>query len=488
MNAVERKPNAAAAPKEPSSAKPRRASSTASVESAGNGGGVRITLRPGRNLTRGIMLAAIPALLYFLLLWHVLAWLTGIWCVLLLAAAGQEAQLLRRQIKSLRLRRIHPPIAGRGLRFGVSWEITTDGSQTLYGELHGRLREVVPIDAAPRRTIHEFTLDAAQPSAVLTQSFWIVKRGRHPLGPTWLRVLGPRGLVEAQRSFAGVSTIRVMPEKFTSREELLKDDGAAAMLLDQRTRSRQHGAGTEFESLSEFREGDDPRRIDWRATARRGHLIVRRFQVERHRDVMLLVDCGRLMGIDALRGTKLDCAVDTALLLARTVLQAGDRCGLALFDDRLLGYLPPVSGMPSLNALVEAAFDVQSNFKETDFGPIFAELQTRQTKRSLIVVLSDVADAETSRQFQASLAELSKRHVVIFAALRTPALEQVVREPVNELLDAARKTVVFRILRERRQTLHALRKAGVHVLDLEPAQLTVPLLNYYLDLRSKSLL
>ena len=94
------------------------------------------------------------------------------------------------------------------------------------------------------------------------------------------------GLAEVQRSFALPARIKVLPEQFASREELLKDRGAELLLLDKATRTRQHGAGTEFESLTEYREGDDPRRIDWRATARIQRPVVRRFQIERHRDVM----------------------------------------------------------------------------------------------------------------------------------------------------------------------------------------------------------
>ena len=94
-----------------------------------------------------------------------------------------------------------------------------------------------------------------------------------------------------------------------------KDIGAEVRLLEQMQRSRHQGVGTEFESLQPFRLGDDPRRIDWRATARQQSLVVRHFQIERHRDVMIIIDSGRLMGVKVGDGSKLDCAVDSALNL-----------------------------------------------------------------------------------------------------------------------------------------------------------------------------
>jgi uncharacterized protein (DUF58 family) len=259
------------------------------------------------------------------------------------------------------------------------------------------------------------------------------------------------------------------------------------LLLDKLARTRLHGPGTEFESLAEFREGDDPRRIDWRATARHHRPIVRRFQIERHRDLMLLIDCGRLMGADVDNGTKLDAAVDAALLLARVALHGGDRCGVGLFDDQVLGYLPPVSGPEALHTLAEATYALQSRWRESDFSGMFATLQLRQPKRSLVVVLSDLVDGDTTRRYRTSLANLGRRHVVLFAALKTPLLQELERRPVESLLDGSRQVVAFRLLRERERALHSLGRSGVHVLDVEPRHLTAPLVNQFLELRQHHL-
>ncbi|MGB6044529.1 MAG: hypothetical protein WBF93_15325, partial [Pirellulales bacterium] len=110
------------------------------------------------------------------------------------------------------------------------------------------------------------------------------------------------------------------------------------------------------------------------------------------------------------------------------------------------------------------------------------------TKRSLIVVISDIADVETSRRFRTSLASLATRHVVLFAALKTPRLRQIVHAPVDTVLDGSRKAVTFRILREREQAIHSLRRSGVQVLDVEPDQLSAPLINQFIELRQRNVL
>ena len=400
----------------------------------------------------------------------------------LAAAAAYDARTIWPDLAKVEVHRQMPSVGGRNLPFEVSWEITSQGLQPRVGWL----RDVVPGAALPRYLELPFVLGAGPTR--LAQEFRIPVRGLHRFGPIWIRLQGPWQLVEVQRTLGQQAAIKVLPEKFWSRDELLKDQGAEMLLLDKATRARREGVGTEFESLREYREGDDPLRIDWRATARLRRPVVRRFQIERHRDVMVLVDCGRLMGTDSDRGTKLDCAIDAGLILARTVLQSGDRCGIGLYDNELRGYLPPMAGMPALQSLAESIYDAQSEFRESDFGPMFAMLQARQAKRSLVVVLSDVADVETSQQFRASLARLKQRHVVLLAALRTPALDRVVREPVKSMTDGARKAVTFRLLRERQQAIQSLRHGGVFVLDVEPSRLTVPLVNRFIELRGRNLL
>jgi uncharacterized protein (DUF58 family) len=303
-----------------------------------------------------------------------------------------------------------------------------------------------------------------------------------------LRLVGPWQLVEVQKAFDCRSAVKVFPEGFVSKEGLSEDQRAQLLMLDKLTRVRQSGAGTEFECLSEYRLGDDPRRIDWRTTARMGHPIVRRYQVERHRDIIVLIDCGRLMGASTDTGSKLDCAIDSALMLAEVALRYGDRCGIGVFDDRVRGFRTPVSGVGSIRTLAESIYNLQTQWRESDFGAMFAELQARQIRRSLVVLLSDIVDVETTVRFRTSLAKLSKKHVLLFAALRTPLLEQVVHSPVSTMVDGSRHAVAFELLKQRDQALHSLRHGGIHILDVEPSELTVPLINRFIDLRSQNLL
>lgn len=437
--------------------------------------------RPGGNAVRVLVGLAVASPLEFA--WPLFAWALLAAAVVLGVAAIVDLRRVRPLLNGVTVRRVLPAIIGRAAPLEVQLIIRNGNAVPIRGEV----RDQHPRSTTPRLLV--FHIGAAAGGTTTCRTVCrIAERGLHEFGPVWLRLHGPWRLVDVSRSIEYTGKVKVLPEMFASREQLVKDAGAEQRLRDMIQRSRQQGAGTEFQSLDAYREGDDPRRIDWRATARQRAFVVRRFQVERHRDVMIIVDAGRLMGSDAGRGSKLDCAVDAGLNLARVALESGDCCGAAAYDREVRGFLPPITGATALKSIVECFYDLQVRWHESDFTPMLAELRARRAKRTFLIVISDVSDPETSGRLCAALRQLQQQHVVLFAALRTPLLGQVVEERVQTSADAARKVVALRLLRDRARALHALRHGGVHVLDVEPSELTAPLVNQFVELRQRNLL
>jgi uncharacterized protein (DUF58 family) len=456
--------------------------------------GAPMRIRPGRRLlgVAGILVGV--GMLSFL--WSPLAWLAFPILLGVIFLAVLDIIQLRSAIHKFSVRRSHPICIGRNGAFEVSLRLiyrqdSTHPTPPFQGgendDVRGEIRDLMPADARPEIWQTEFHARLGE-EVVLQRTVRIPVRGLHTFGPVWLRLNGAWGMVEAQRSFTCDTAIKVLPDNAVTNQTLTESELAEMRLLGEFTRTRLKGDGMEFESLADFRHGDDPRHIDWRTTARQRRLVVRRFQIEQHRDVVILVDCGRLMAGAAGDGSKLDRAVDSAVMLSRVALDKGDRCGLGLFDDKVIGYLPPIMGAAAHRTLLDTLYNVQSRWRESNFATMFATLQTRQTKRALVIVLSDLADPGTSEQFRAALAALAKRHLVIFAALRTPLLSELLRAPVESLYNVSQKAVTVRLLRERERSLHSLSRGGVHIIDVEPQRLTVPLINCYINLRERNLL
>jgi len=444
-----------------------------------------VLLRPGRRLvvaTALLVLLALPT--FFLAAWGLVV---GALAIGLAVAAAGDAAAAATAVKGLRVGRRLPAVVGRGLEFTRTLVVEHDFPRAL----SVTARDVHPAAGIPEWSSAEVVLGPATNGPARGRSdvsCRIPVRGHHTFGPVWVRVAGPLDLAEAQRELPCPGSVQVLPETFASRDELVKETGAAILLLDKTLRSRETGTGTEFVSLLPFRDGDDPRRVDWRATARQRVPVVRHFQVERHRDVVIALDRGRLMGAATDTGSKLDCTVDAALNLARIVLHGGDRCGLVAFDDRVRGYLAPVAGPRALGRLVGTAADLGCDYRETDYLALFSEMQRRCAKRCLLVVLTDVGDLEASRTQVSALARLGRRHLVLLAALRTPLLRRVARTPPENLAAGARQAVALGLLRDRVRALADLERRGIHVLDVEPGQLTLPLINRFIELRGRNLL
>ena len=446
--------------------------------------------------------------------WTPAAWLVAVAILAIPVPVFLDYLALRRTCDAINVRRELPVSASRGSPFRVALHLVCPGPREVVGEV----RDCLPAAADPAHWHERFELSPGKEREFACQ-VRIPTRGLHAFGPVWVRVRGAMGMLESQRSYDCPGEVKVLPDGAGSREAIRKDALAEQRILDEMTRARLRGEGLEFESISEYRAGDDPRRIDWRSSARQRRPMVRRYQLERHRDVVILLDCGRLMmasagparpvprplprGADPEAGqpapgaagarleagepTKLDCAVDSALMLCRVALDKGDRCGLGIFDDQVLGFLPPLSGPGAYRVLLESVYDVRSRWRETDFSPMFATLEGRHPKRSLVVVLSDAVDADTSVRFRSALVALARKHVLVFAAIQTPLMRELVKEPIGSSLDVSRKAVTFRLLREREKALRSLELSGVHILDVEPGRLTVPLVNRYIELRERNL-
>jgi len=309
-------------------------------------------------------------------------------------------------------------------------------------------------------------------------------RGDRALGPAVALERSALGLWRRHTLAGEGQLLRVFPDasRFL-RPEALNPDRVLETLGVRR--SRRRGEGMEFESLREYVPGDDPRRVDWKATARRGRLVTRLHQHERNHTVLIAVDASRLMGGRSRGRTKLDHAVDAALALAYAALASGDRAGMAVFDARVRAELAPRSHRSGLGDFVELLRPVQPRLVEADYRALARALTTRQQRRALVVVLTDFVEADPA-SLVGPLALLARRHRVLLVAIRDRLFDGLdARSPAgaDPARHGFRRVVLDDLLREREQTLARLRRAGLHTLDLVPERITAGVLNRYLELR-----
>src|SRR5690606_31415872 len=203
---------------------------------------------------------------------------------------------------------------------------------------------------------------------------------------------GPLGLAGRQRSWPVPGVVRALPP-FQSRRHL-PSRLAHLRQLDGRSAVRTRGQGTEFDSLRDYVEGDDVRSIDWRATARRQHVVVRTWQPERDRRVILVLDTSRTSAARIDDQPRLDAAMDAALLLAALASRAGDRIDLIAGDRRIRGRVTPNTDRKALlHQLVTAMAPIEPVLVEADWTMLAGRVTGLTRRRALVVLLTALEPA-----------------------------------------------------------------------------------------------
>lgn len=320
-----------------------------------------------------------------------------------------------------------------------------------------------------------------------------VRRGVHALGPLALVVDGPLGLVRRTHRFVSDDACTVAPSVAEVRRVRLLT--AQHRLRDAGVRQqRRRGEGGTAASLREYAPGDDPRHIDWKASARRTTPVVREHVAERGQTVLLAVDAGRLMTQRVARDaavprSRFDAALDAALVLADVASRAGDRVGLLVFDDAVRAWVPPLAGGGTVRRLRDALVGVHPALVESDYATAFRTLAERHRRRSLVVLFTDAIDARASRALLAHVARGRARHLPLVVALRDEALDAAAspaaaaeRATALAVYEAA---AAEELLQARADALARMRQAGAAVLDVPASALVAPVVNRYLAMKAR---
>ena len=313
------------------------------------------------------------------------------------------------------------------------------------------------------------------------------KRGAYRFGSVDLQVWRERGWWRRQVRLHDPQDVAVFPNVVAiKRIQLSLRRGLRAMAGMRR--ARPPGASTAFAGLRDYVRGDDVRRVSWTATARRDRPVVVEVEAERGQQVIIALDCGRLMTAPAGDLDKLDHAVNAALMLAWVAQAHGDRVGLMTFDDRVTGFIKPERGSLQLRRITEALYAIQPDYVEPDFGHAMTHLALRVGRRSMIVILSDVQDPEASRELVAHALRLAARHLVLIVAMSDPAVLRARDDPIVSTTRAYEWAAAEDFVASRRESFELLRRGGVLGLDVVAGRLSPALVERYLELKERALL
>ena len=342
-------------------------------------------------------------------------------------------------------------------------------------------------------------------------------RGFLDLGAIHLRTRSPWGFVWRRSTVAAADTLQVQP----GVRDLLRDRSGYAIRRRLRTpgprRNRQWGDGREFESLRDYVEGDDPRTIDWKTSAKRRKYVVRNYEAERSQNVILAIDAGRHMrerlppvraggrpgeGVaggdgwrevapgDAQGGPldreRMDYALGACMMLASRAQNFGDRIGVVVFDDRVRHISPPRRADPP--SLARTLAQVETRLVEPNYPLALATLGRSFRKRSLVILFCDVIDGSVSSALVSSLTRIGRAHLPLAIAIQNPALAAAATRPAKIAADAYFRAAAEEMVQARATTLQVMRQSGILVVDTPPGDTLVRTLDKYVEIKERGLL
>ena len=397
----------------------------------------------------------------------------------LLAIAAVADWLLTRTPLALELTR---EVSG-SLPIGVAAEV-----HLKLANRGGRALALALYDHHPAQAIVEgLPLALVLPAGRTAQAryrFTPLQRGDVTFAGCDVRVTSPMRLWERKVFLTVPSPVRIYPNfaALTGYALLATDNRLSQIGILQR---RRRGEGLDFHQLREYREGDSQRQIDWNATARMRKLISREYRDERDQQIVFLIDCGRRMSAsdaDATHLTHFDHVLNAALLLGYVSLRQGDAVGYMTFGTETPRFSAPRKSGATINLLLNGLYGIQPGLMAPDYYQAAVDLSVRLKRRAFVIVLSNLRD-EDDDVLRPALHLLRQRHLVLFASLREPSLDQALQQPVTGLDSALTHAATQDYLYERARAIKRIEHGGAMTLDVEPKQLPIALVNRYLEIK-----
>jgi uncharacterized protein (DUF58 family) len=352
------------------------------------------------------------------------------------------------------------------------------------------IRDDYPLEFAVSHASLKAYLEAGE-SSELVYTIHPDHRVEYQWGDLRVRQLSNWGLAWDDYTIAATQKVVVYPDLIGLRSLSLRLTLENTGTLRQK---RALGIGTEFAELREYGIGDDTRSIDWKATARRGVPLIRVLEPEKEQTLIILLDRGRLMTARVKGLKRFDWGLNATLSLALTGLNRGDRVGVGVFDKEVVSWIPPERGKKQLSQLIERLTPIQPTLLEPDYMGVVTRLVDRQTRRALVVIITDIVDEIASEELLTATMGLTPRYLPLCVTLRDPQVDSLAHDldisnliNTNAKIDAAyQRAVALDLLSQRQIAFAKLKQKGILVLDAPADCISEKLVDRYLQLKAKN--
>ncbi|WP_406945164.1 DUF58 domain-containing protein [Halobacillus sp. SY10] len=322
--------------------------------------------------------------------------------------------------------------------------------------------------------------------ARITYLFHAEQRGDYTLPHLHVRYRSRFGLWEKQMRVEQTDSVRIIPDLTESRNFL---EDAQRFLLYEGTRLKRRQVGTgEFSKIRSYVVGDDIRKINWRQTAKVQNLMTNEYEPEHGKFVTLLIDCGRMMGVELEENNRLEKSLEAAMTVATAALKRGDYVAVLAFSKHVHVYVPPAKGMAHMQTILKEIYNLKVEGFESNYTAVFQHLQKVQSRRSLLLLFSDVSTFLYEEAALHYLQRLRRSHLFLMIGIEDRVIDSQTRREPEDLQTTLVKTMAQKHVLDKKQELKKWERQGLQMIEAPEEELATSTVSHYINIMNRGLL
>ncbi len=382
--------------------------------------------------------------------------------------------------KSVQVIRHMPDQMERGIDYSVELEVTNHS----HHDMHFRI-----IDGTPQSFKAEFPLHgklSKESSTTVSYPVIAAVRGEYEIKQLYFRYKSFLGLWEKQKTFELFHVVKVIPDLTETRKVM---ESAQKYLLHEglKIRKQQSGVG-EFAKIRSYVLGDDPRKINWRQTAKLQEVMTNEYEPEHGKYITILIDCGRMMGAELKQGNRLERSLEAALSVTAAALQKGDYVSVIAFAKSVKVYIPPAKGMAQLQTILHKIYNLKVEAAESNYAAVLHYVQTVQKKRSLLLLFSDVDTFLRESNALLYLNRLRKQHLFFTVGIEDENIAKRVKTKPSTIQQAMIKSMAQKQVLIKKKEKAKWEKQGLLLIEAPEEKMAATAISYYIDIMNRGLL
>ncbi|MEO5967466.1 MAG: DUF58 domain-containing protein [Ferruginibacter sp.] len=310
-----------------------------------------------------------------------------------------------------------------------------------------------------------------------------VERGEYYFGNIIIFISSGLGLINRRQIFDQNKMISVYPSFLNFRKYQLMAEASSSNYGSRR--QRRIGNSLEFEQIRDYVNGDDVRNLNWKATARHGHLLLNSYIEEKSQQVYCIIDKGRLMKMPFKKMSLLDYAINSTLVLSNICLRKQDKTGLITFSDKSVEIILSDNKPVQLNKIMHSLYSLDTDFLESNFEMLYLQLRQKVQQRSIIVLFTNFESPNSLKMQLPYIRLIAKYHLLVVVFFENTDLVKLSQADAKTVDDIYLRTIAEKSVYEKRMIIKELQQYGIMAILTQPENLTVQVINKYLDLKSR---